>query len=97
MVRMKNLWILILLLICTAASAQSALLGKRLIAVGEDAARVREAGGEPERVDKIPGEENQAPMEIWTYTRKGRQITVWLVNDKVVQLEDKRAEASKKD
>jgi hypothetical protein len=97
MVRMKNLWGLVLLSVCGAAGAQSALLGKRLIAVGEDAAKVREAGGEPERLDKIPGEENQPPMEIWTYTRKGRQITVWLVNDKVVQLEDKRAEAPKKE
>ena len=97
MVRMKNLWILCLLLVCGVASAQSALLGKRLIAVGEEAAKVREAGGEPERVDKIPGDEGQPAMEIWTYTRKGRQVTVWIVNDKVVQLEDKRADAPKKE
>lgn len=89
---MKNLWILLLLLVCEAAGAQSALLGKRLIAVGQDVASVREAGGEPERLDKIPGDENQPAMEIWTYQRKGRQITVWLVGDKVVQIEDKRAE-----
>lgn len=97
MVRMKNLWILGLLLICAEANAQSALLGKRLVAVGEEATKVREAGGEPERVDKIPGDENQPPMEIWTYVRKGRLVTIWIVNDKVVQLEDKRAEGPKKE
>lgn len=97
MVRMKNLWILGLLLICGAAGAQSALLGKRLIAVGIEADKVREAGGEPERLDKIPGDDGQPPMEIWTYTRKGRQVTVWIVNGKVVQLEDKRADAPKKE
>jgi hypothetical protein len=91
---MKALLIAVFLLVPCIASAQSALIGKRLINVGDEAAKVREAGGAPDQLDKIPGDESQPPMEIWTYQRKGRSVTLWMVNDKIVQVEDKRAEAA---
>ena len=92
---MKILGLFLLLFAAEAAWAQSALLGKKLISVGEEAGRVRDAAGEPDKLDKIPGDESSPPMEIWTYQRKGRQITLWVVAEKVVQLEDKRMEAKK--
>ncbi len=72
--------------------AQSALLGKRLVAKGDEVGKVREAGGEPDRIDRIAADDTSPAMEIWTYTRKGRVITVWIVSGRVVQVEDRRAE-----
>lgn len=89
---MKTFLILALLLLPAFASAQSAVVGKRLVSVGDEAAKVRDAGGNPDQLDKIPGDASQPPMEIWTYQRKGRTVTLWLVNDKIVQVQDKRAE-----
>lgn len=93
---MRSALFLLLLLTVDAAAAQSALVGKRLISVGDSALRARDAAGDPDKLDKIPGDGAQAPMEIWTYQRRGRVITLWLVDDKVVQVEDKREVAERK-
>ena len=94
---LRLLPLLLTLLLADIAGAQSALVGKRLISVGDSATRARDAAGDPDRLDKIPGDEAQPPMEIWTYQRKGRVITLWLVQDKVVQVEDKRAAGESRD
>ena len=85
------------MLAASAACAQtsSALLGRKLISIGEDTARVRDAGGDPDKLDKIPGDDTSPPMEIWTYQRKGREITLWIVDDKIVQVDDKKLEDKK--
>jgi hypothetical protein len=94
---MKILGIFLLLFAAHAASAQtsSALLGRKLISVGEDTDKARDAGGDPDKLDKIPGDATTPPMEIWTYQRKGREITLWIVNDKIVQVDDKKMEDKK--
>ena len=89
---MKIFGFLLFLVAADAASAQSALLGKRLISVGEVSEHALDAAGTPDKLDKIPGDESSPAMEIWTYQRKGRQITLWIVNEKIVQLEDKKME-----
>ncbi|HOV56953.1 MAG TPA: hypothetical protein PLN91_03660 [Rhodanobacteraceae bacterium] len=94
---LRLLPLLLTLFLADIAGAQSALVGKRLISVGDSATRARDAAGDPDRLDKIPGDEAQPPMEIWTYQRKGRVITLWLVQDKVVQVEDKRAAGESRD
>ena len=68
------------------AHAQSALIGKKLISRGDSIERVRDVGGKPDRLDRIEGDAKTPPIEIWTYQRRNRTITVWVVDDKVVQV-----------
>ena len=83
------MWVLVLL--AGSANAQSALVGKKLIARGDPIGRVRDAGGVPDRLDRIEGGDHAPPIEIWTYARRDRTITLWVVDETVVQIEDKAA------
>ena len=82
----RLMWIL--LLVAGSVQAQSALVGKKLIARGDSIERVREAGGVPDRIDRINGDAVSPPMEIWTYERRDRTITLWVIDSKIVQVED---------
>jgi hypothetical protein len=82
---------LCLLLIGSTASAQSVLIGKRLISKGDDVARVLDIAGPADKVDKIPADEFSPPMEIWTYNRKGEKVVLWIVGAKVVQAQEQPA------
>ncbi len=84
-------WVWALLLASGCANAQSALVGKKLISRGDPVERVRDAGGAPDRLDRIDGADHSPPMEIWTYRRRDRTITLWVVDERVVQVEDKAA------
>lgn len=81
-------WLWILLLAAGSVQAQSALVGKKLISRGDSIERVRDAGGKPDRLDRIDGDAGSAPMEIWTYQRKERTVTLWVVGERVVQVKD---------
>ncbi|MBN8480274.1 MAG: hypothetical protein J0L88_01650 [Xanthomonadales bacterium] len=81
-------WIGVLALLAVDVQAQSALLGKRLIARGDAIERVREAGGEPDRIDRIDAGGGSPPMQIWTYDRRGRRLTVWIVAERVVRVDE---------
>ena len=70
------------------ATAQSALIGKRLIAKGDDVARVRAAGGVPDRIDRIEADAGAPPMQIWSYERRGRTVTLWIVGERVAKVEE---------
>jgi len=72
-------------------SAQSVLVGKKLISDGDNISKVRDAAGSPDKVDKIPGEGSSPPMEIWTYKRKDSVITIFVVDSKVVHSQEKQA------
>ena len=76
------------MLACVAGSvqAQSVFIGKRLIGRGDSIERVREAGGEPKRIDRIEADGDAPPMQIWTYERRGRQVTVWIVEGRVASI-----------
>jgi len=82
-----------LLLVGSTASAQSVLIGKRLISKGDGVARVLDIAGTADKVDKIPADEYSPPMEIWTYNRKGQQVVLWIVDAKVVQAQEQPAAA----
>lgn len=88
---MSRQWVWMFVLIAGCANAQSALVGKRLIARGDPVERVRDAGGAPDRVDRIDGADDAPPMEIWTYRRRDRTITLWVVDERVVQVSDQAA------
>jgi hypothetical protein len=45
---------------------------------------VLDIAGPANKVDKRPADEYSPPMEIWTYNRKGDQVTLWIVGAKVV-------------
>jgi hypothetical protein len=81
-------WILFIagVLAASPAMAQSALVGKRLIAKGDDVERVRDAGGEPDRIDRIEADAGEPPMQIWSYARRGRTVTLWIVGERVVKV-----------
>ncbi|MBK7011809.1 MAG: hypothetical protein IPH43_03370 [Xanthomonadales bacterium] len=81
-------WLWILLLAAGNVQAQSALVGKKLISRGDSIDRVRDAGGKPDRLDRIDGDGETPPMQIWTYQRRDRTITLWVVEEKVVQVKD---------
>lgn len=72
-------------------SAESVLVGKKLISDGDSIAKVRDAAGSPDKVDKIPGDGSSPPMEIWTYKRKDSMITIFVVDSKVVHSQEKQA------
>lgn len=93
---MKYLLILLLLAMATTATASdNVLLGRRLIGKGDSAAVAREAGGEPQQLDRIDGDDSSPAMEIWTYRSDDKTVTLWLVADKVVKtLEERRAMAA---
>jgi hypothetical protein len=89
---MKHFCIFLCLsLIGSTASAQSVLIGKRLISKGDDIARVLDIAGAADKVDKIPADEFSPSMEIWTYNRKGQQVVLWIVGAKVVQAQEQPA------
>lgn len=86
---MKAWFVLFLLCAATTASAQSVLIGKRLVAKGEHSSVARGAGGAPDRIDRIEGDDSSQAMEIWTYARRDREITLWIVNDRIVQAQER--------
>lgn len=89
---MKYLLAATLLAFSVAAGASDdVLLGRSLIGKGDSAAAAREAGGEPQQLDRIPGDESSPAMEIWTYRNEGKTVTLWLVNDKVVKAQEERS------
>jgi|SRR6516164_1007873 hypothetical protein len=89
---MKIQVLAITLLACSGlCSAQSVLVGKKLISDGDNIGKVREAVGSPDKVDKIPGDASSPPMEIWTYKRKESVITIFVVDSKVVHSQEKPA------
>lgn len=91
---MRRVLIVLMLLAAGTAQAQSALIGKRLVSRGDDVARVRSIGVKPDRLDRIEADEHSPAMEIWTYDQGSRAIAVWLVNGKVVQVQEQEAEAA---
>ncbi|MFZ1622867.1 hypothetical protein [Dokdonella sp.] len=82
-------WLWILVLAASSVQAQSALVGKKLISRGDSIDRVRDAGGKPDRLDRIDGDGETPPMQIWTYQRRDRTVTLWVVEDRIVQVSDK--------
>ncbi|MFZ1837754.1 MAG: hypothetical protein WAU20_03375 [Dokdonella sp.] len=82
-------WLWILVLAASSVQAQSALVGKKLISRGDSIDRVRVAGGKPVRLDRIDGDGETPPMQIWTYQRRDRTVTLWVVEDRIVQVSDK--------
>lgn len=95
---MKRLLLLALIAAAAgAAHADSVLLGKSLIGKGASSAQAREAGGEPAQLDRIAGDESSPAMEIWTYRLEGRNVTLWLVADKVVKASEERGTAARVD
>ncbi len=82
----RLIWLLVVL--AADAQAQSVLIGKRLIGRGDAVERVREAGGEPDRIDRIEADAGAPPMQIWTYERRGRQVTVWIVEGRVASVDE---------
>lgn len=86
--------IVVLVVVSHFAQAQSVLLGKKLIGKGDDVARVRDAAGEPTKMDRIDGDDSSPAMEIWTYRRDDRVITLWVVGGKIVKATE---EAAKKE
>jgi hypothetical protein len=105
MQRILFLFVFALAFAAGTCSAQSVMFGKRLVSQGDDVNRVRQVAGPPDKVDKIPGDSNSPPMEIWTYRRKENVIVLFVVDEKVVHTQEKPAEtrvaednlASKKD
>ncbi len=81
-------WIWLLVVLAVDVQAQSVLIGKRLIGRGDAVERVREAGGEPDRIDRIEADAGAPPMQIWTYQRRGRQVTVWIVDGRVASVDE---------
>jgi hypothetical protein len=69
--------------------AQSVMFGKRLIGKGDRVSLVREVAGMPDKLDRIDGDDSTPAMEIWTYTREQREVTVWIVSGKVVKIAEK--------
>jgi hypothetical protein len=89
---MKIIAIVLIMLAATSAQAQSALIGKRLISRGDDVSRLRSIGIRPVKLDQIDADEHSPAMEVWTYVQGARSIAVWLVNGKVVQVQEQAAE-----
>lgn len=80
---------MVLLAFAGGVRAQSVMFGKRLIGKGDQAAQVRDAAGVPDRIDRIDGDDSTPAMEIWTYARDQREVTVWIVAGKVVKVAEK--------
>ncbi len=76
----------IVLLFCVEAHAQSVMVGRRLVGKGDAAATLRDATGEPDRLDRIEGDATTPAMEIWTYRRDDRETTAWIVAGKIVKV-----------
>lgn len=87
---MQRGWIVLALLACTAgAQAQSVMFGKRLIGKGDTVSEVRDAAGSPDRLDRIDGDDSTPTMEIWTWRDDAREVTLWIVDGKVVKAQEK--------
>jgi hypothetical protein len=88
---MKRAVLIVLVVFSHFAQAQSVLLGKKLIGKGDDVARARDAAGEPSKMDRIDGDDSSPAMEIWTYRRDDRVITLWVVGGKIVKATEETA------
>ena len=87
--------VLAAVLACGAgAQAHSVMFGKRLIGKGDQASQVRDAAGMPDKIDRIDGDDSTPAMEIWTYARDQREVTVWIVSGRVVKVAAKTLPAS---
>jgi hypothetical protein len=79
----------VVLVFATGARAQSVMFGKRLIGKGDRVSLVRDVAGVPDKVDRIEGDDSTPALEIWTYAREQREVTVWVVSGKVVKVAEK--------
>ncbi len=87
---MKYVILLLGLLFSTAALAQSARFGSRMVSRGDTAERVRDVAGAPDIVESEPTD--TGPREQWTYRRRGRLIQLWIADGKVVHVSDRKDE-----
>lgn len=88
---MKAVWLLAGLFLCLDATAQSARFGSRMISIGDDAERVRDVAGSPEKTEAI--DPDNPALSVWTYRRKGRVIELWIADGKVVRVDDRKADS----
>jgi hypothetical protein len=87
---MKVFCSLALLLFSEVLCAQNALFGKRMLSNGDDSGHIRDVAGAPDRVDTVPAEPDAPGMEIWTYKSRERVVTIFIVADKIVQIQEKK-------
>ena len=92
--RWRIAMMMVLLAFAGGVRAQSVMFGKRLIGKGDQASQVRDAAGMPDKLDRIDGDDSTPAMEIWTYARDQREVTVWVVSGKVVKVAEKTLPAS---
>ncbi|HJU39179.1 MAG TPA: hypothetical protein VJ724_06360 [Tahibacter sp.] len=78
---------------CFDVAAQSARFGSRMISVGDDAERVRDVAGSPEKTEAI--DPDNPALSVWTYRRKGRVIDLWIADGKVVRVDDRKDDEHK--
>jgi len=90
-VRMKYAIFLALFFLIADASASSVMFGKHLVSKGDAIGSVRDAAGTPNKVDKIDADDSSPAMEIWTYNRAESIVTIWIVDRKVVQVQEQQA------
>ena len=85
--------VVLALVLGAQAQAQSVMFGKRLIGKGDQASVVRDVAGTPDQLDRIDGDDSTPAMEIWTFRRDGREVTLWVVSGKIVKAQEKAATA----
>ncbi|QBB69753.1 hypothetical protein ELE36_04835 [Pseudolysobacter antarcticus] len=88
---MKYALLIALLLLAANAGAGSVMFGKHLVSKGDAITSVRDAAGTPNKVDKIDADDSSPAMEIWTYNRPESVVTIWIVDRKVVQVQEQPA------
>jgi hypothetical protein len=88
---MKCAIFIALCVLAANADAGSVMFGKHLVSKGDAIGSVRDAAGIPSKVDKIAADDSSPAMEIWTYPRAESVITIWIVDRRVVQIQEQQA------
>ncbi len=88
---MKYAIFVALFFLAANAGAGGVMFGKHLVSKGDAIGSVRDAAGTPNKVDKIDADDSSPAMEIWTYNRPESIVTIWIVDHKVVQVQEQQA------
>lgn len=87
---LRILFFAMLLFVTSADAADTFRFGKRIVEVGDSAAKLVEVGGSPAYKEPIESKEGGHQGERWQYSQDGTSVTFVIKDGKIAAIEQKR-------
>ena len=87
---LRSLFFSALIFATSAYAADTFRFGKRIVEVGDSAAKLVEVGGSPAYKEPIESKEGGHQGERWQYNQDGSSVTFVIKDGKIASIEQKR-------